>query len=77
MVQKRPANPFISPRLRSLRKEAAMSQEEVANRLSAIHGYNVDRSLVSSWEAGKNEPGASAIIKLAHALKIDPGELLK
>jgi len=65
VVQKRPANPFISPRLRSLRKEAAMSQEEVANRLSAIHGYNVDRSLISKWETKFHEPELENLLALA------------
>ncbi len=57
--------------LRRLRKDANLSQEELA--LEA----DLQRNYVSLIELGKNQPTVTTIFKLAIALKISPSKLIK
>jgi transcriptional regulator with XRE-family HTH domain len=57
--------------LRLVRKEAKMSQEQLA--LSA----GVERNFVSLIERGVNQPTVRAVFKLAHALGTSPTRLLE
>jgi len=57
-------------KVRQLREERGLSQE----RLGQIAG--LDRTFVSSIEAGRRNVTLATIIKLAKALDIDPGELV-
>lgn len=57
--------------LRTLRKEAQMSQEQLA--LSA----GVERNFVSLIERGINQPTIRVVFKLADALKISPARLVE
>jgi transcriptional regulator with XRE-family HTH domain len=57
--------------LRTVRKEAQMSQEQLA--LSA----GVERNFVSLIERGINQPTIRVVFKLADALKISPARLVE
>ena len=57
--------------LRLVRKEAKMSQEQLA--LSA----GVERNFVSLIERGVNQPTIRVVFKLAHALGTSPTRLLE
>lgn len=57
--------------LRKLRKDANLSQEELA--LEA----DLQRNYVSLIELGKNQPTVTTIFKLAITLKISPSKLIK
>ena len=51
--------------LLSARKQAGLSQQQLANRLI------VNRSSVANWEAGRRLPDATMITKIAEALSVD------
>lgn len=55
--------------LRSLREEAGLTQEEVADRADIHWTY------LSQVEGGKRNPGLENIIYLARAIGITPSEL--
>jgi transcriptional regulator with XRE-family HTH domain len=57
--------------LRAVRKEAKMSQEQLA--LTA----GVERNFVSLIERGINQPTIRVVFKLAEALKTSPASLVK
>lgn len=57
--------------LRHLRKEAGLSQEQLA--LAA----GIERNFVSLIERGVNQPTIRVIFKLAAALNVDPSAMLK
>jgi len=57
--------------LRAARKEAGLSQEQVAER-SGVHATEVSRI-----EAGKRDPRVSTVERLAQAVKLKPGQLLE
>lgn len=59
-------------RLKQLRKEAGLSQRQLANFVG------VSTSAVSCWETGTREvPAGDNLIRLAHALGLDPAEVMK
>lgn len=57
--------------LRALRKEAGLSQEQLA------FAAEVERNYVSLIERGVNQPSIRVIFKLAKALQIPASELVK
>jgi transcriptional regulator with XRE-family HTH domain len=57
--------------LRAARKEAGLSQEQVAER-SGVHATEVSRI-----EAGKRDPRVSTVERLAEAVDLKPGQLLE
>ena len=57
-------------KLRKLREERKLTQEDLANML------NVGRTTVTLWEIGKNKPRADTLIKIAHVLKCSIDDLL-
>jgi transcriptional regulator with XRE-family HTH domain len=57
--------------LRSLRKKAGLSQEQLA--LEA----GIERNFVSLIERGVNQPTIRVIFKLGAALDVDPSEMMK
>ncbi len=58
------------PQLKSIRVRRALSQRE----LSAVSG--VSRMTIARLEAGGEDPFPSTVRKLAHALNVDPTELM-
>ena len=58
-------------RIRKLRIEAGMSQDELAKRM----GYK-DRSMITKIESGKVDISQKKIISFAEALKTTPGYLM-
>jgi len=57
--------------MKKLRLEKGMSQGDICRKLG------VDRSYISNVESGKKNPTLSTITKLAKALGVSVGELLK
>jgi transcriptional regulator with XRE-family HTH domain len=62
---------YIGERLRNLRKQALMSQRELAKR------SGVGVTTIVRIERNQVEPHGSTIRKLAEALGVDPYELVK
>lgn len=59
-------------RIRQLRKEAGLSQRQLANFVG------VSTSAVSCWETGTREiPAGDNLVRLAEALGLDPAEVVK
>jgi len=56
--------------LRGLRREAGMSQEQLA------FSAEIERNFVSLIERGVNQPSIRVIFKLAHALGISASQML-
>ena len=57
--------------LQRLRKQAGLSQEEVAQKLF------LSRQSISKWENGGAEPGIENLKALAKLYGVDPGDLLR
>jgi transcriptional regulator with XRE-family HTH domain len=57
--------------MKKLRLEKGMSQGDICRKL------DIDRSYISNVESGKKNPTLSTITKLAKALGVSVGELLK
>jgi transcriptional regulator with XRE-family HTH domain len=62
---------YIGDRLRQLRKQSLMTQEELAKR------SGVAVSTIIRIEHNQVEPHGSTIRKLAEALNVEPHELVK
>jgi transcriptional regulator with XRE-family HTH domain len=62
---------YIGDRLRQLRKQSLMTQEELAAR------SGVAVSTIIRIEHNQVEPQGSTIRKLAEALKVEPQELVR
>ena len=60
----------ISTRLKQLRLEKKLSQQQVAD------GILVSQRIISSWESGENEPKASYSYKLAKFYDVSADYLL-
>lgn len=61
---------MFGDRLRELRKEKNISQEELANL------FEVNKSTVSAWEVNKAQPNFDTLIKLANYFNVTPNYLL-
>ena len=57
-------------RIRDLRKEAGMSQDQLAELAS------LNRVTIAKYESGKVEPGAQALSRIADALDVTVDQLL-
>ena len=55
----------IGKNIKKLRKERALSQEQLAERL------HVTRQAVSSWETGKNQPDIETLESIAAVFDTD------
>jgi transcriptional regulator with XRE-family HTH domain len=62
---------YLGRNLRNAREERGLTQEEVARR-SGVHATEVSRI-----EAGKRDPRVSTVERLAAAVELPPGELLR
>ena len=61
----------LGTNLREARERLGLTQEQVAER-SGVHATEVSRI-----EGGKRDPQVSTVIRLANALEVEPGELLR
>ena len=61
---------MIEENIRRLRKNAKMSQEDLAEKLSVV------RQTVSKWERGLSVPDAEMVIKIAALFNVPVSELL-
>lgn len=61
----------LGTNLREARERLGLTQEQVAER-SGVHATEVSRI-----EGGKRDPQVSTVIRLAKALEVKPGELLR
>lgn len=66
----RPELVQFGQRLQNLRKEASLTQEQLA------HKAGLERAYVSSAETGRRNTTLTTIYKLADALGVDPGDLI-
>lgn len=57
--------------LRIARQRAGLTQQDLAGRIGGTQGQ------VAAWEGGGCCPRIDTVVRLAEALKIDPGELLR
>jgi ribosome-binding protein aMBF1 (putative translation factor) len=57
--------------LRIARRKAALSQRELAERMGR------SQRRIAEWESGKLCPRIDSIVRLAEALEIEPGALLR
>lgn len=64
------ASMIIGQRIRELRIDAGISQQKLAEEIG------VNRSAVSFWESGTNEPKATYIAKLAKFFGVSADYLL-
>ena len=62
---------LFAQRLRELRDKAGVSQEKLAE-MADLH-----RNTIGLVERGKQKPTLDLIVKIAHALKLKPFELIK
>ena len=70
--------PFVHPtlgefgrRVRARRLELSLSQEDLADRA------DLHRTYISSLEQGRRNVAVRNVVRLAEALEIDPGDLLR
>ena len=61
---------MIEKNIKRLRKQAGMSQEELAIRLAVV------RQTVSKWENGLSVPDAEMVIKIAELFHVPVTEIL-
>lgn len=61
---------MIGDRIKELRIELKMTQEELANNLA------MSRQAISHWENGVNEPGIEDLIKLTNILNASSDYIL-
>lgn len=61
----------IQEKLKELRKELGLTQEEVAERL------HVSRAAIARWETGKGIPDISNLITISEVFDISLDELIK
>ena len=61
---------MIEENIRRLRKNAKMSQEDLAEKLSVV------RQTISKWERGLSVPDAEMVIKIADLFNVPVSELL-
>jgi transcriptional regulator with XRE-family HTH domain len=61
----------LGKNLRRARERAGLTQEEVAER-SGVHATEVSR-----MEANKRDPRVSTLKRLAEAVEVSPGDLLR
>lgn len=67
----------IATRIQGERKRHNMSQEELADRLSALLGCDdIAQNTISGWERGKNLPPLDKIFALSQIFECDCGYLL-
>lgn len=62
---------MLSEKLKELRSEAGLTQEQAAEKL------NVTRSAVARWESGKGIPDISNLIAISEVYHISLDELIK
>jgi transcriptional regulator with XRE-family HTH domain len=60
----------LAMRLKRLRQERGLTQEQLAKRSGVSHGY------LARLEIGMHDPSLSTLAKLAKALKVGVGELV-
>ena len=57
--------------LRVARRRVGLTQQDLADRMGN------DQSGISAWESGRYLPRVGSVVRLAEALEIEPGELLR
>ncbi|OON90383.1 MAG: hypothetical protein ATN33_03150 [Epulopiscium sp. Nele67-Bin001] len=61
---------MLNEKIKSLRKQQGLTQEELAIRLKVV------RQTISKWEKGLDVPDAEMLIKIAELFEISTSELL-
>lgn len=64
------ANPLLGKRLKKIREDKNMSQEDVAKAAGVSVGY------YARVERGKHDPTTTKFSKICKALNVDPAKLL-
>ena len=60
----------LSKRLQRLRKQAGLTQEEIADR------FGISPQAISKWETGASAPDISILVELAEMYRVSVDELL-
>ena len=63
-------------RLRRIRRQAGLSQSDVADRLNRDFGANVNKGMISKYENGIHEPSAGTMFCLAKVLGVSADYLM-
>lgn len=62
---------MIGTRIKQLRKQYNLSQEEFANKIG------VSQTTITAWETGKAEPASSVVVKIANYFKVSTDFILE
>ncbi len=65
----------LGVRLREMRKQAGLSQEELSRRLAQMN-TSARQTHISAIECGHNTPSLALLINMARVLETDPNALL-
>ncbi len=63
-------------RLKSLRTEAKLTQEELVNQINSTFDLKINKGMVSKWESDKVEPRVNVVIALASVFHVSLDFLL-
>ncbi len=66
----------VGTRLRELRQNSSMTQEQLAHKLSEITGVNISTRTVSGYETGTREPDIRTLVSIASYFNISLDWLL-
>ena len=59
----------VIDKIREVRTRKSLSQMELSEKA------NISQSFLAALESGKKQPSVETILKIAHALEINPGDL--
>jgi transcriptional regulator with XRE-family HTH domain len=62
-------------RLRLLRREASLSQRDIATEFEKRNGPKIWDTTVSAWESGREPPKFAHLVTLAHILEAEIEDL--
>ena len=64
-------------KLKQLRLEKDLNQEELADAVNRAHGTNINKGMVSKWESGTDTPRSRNLVALALFLGVRVDWLLE
>lgn len=61
----------VGERMRTAREKLKLSQAEFALR------FRFNATAISHWEVGRRDPSLENLVRLCHALEVEPNHLLR